>query len=302
MPRKRTLKPGYFTNEDLAGECSPLARLLFAGLWCWGDRLGRIQDRPRKIRVEILPYDEVDGDALLWELSDHGFIERYHAGGLDVIQVCEFDEHQDPHPREAASELPGPEQGSPRVRPRCGQGSPGEEPGNACPSRPSSSLEKQLLSGLASQAAEPASPAEPTAAQPTTAGAGEGTATGRAGKAPSLAKPTDPRFAPLRAAWEAEYEAVHREPYRWQGPADARGLHRVIAVPVEQFRERARRGLTAIGFLRCGTVAKLTGGEVWSQLTATVAPSAKPRRQMGEVSNWDDPLVATQTLADVGPK
>lgn len=87
---------------------------------------------------------------------------------------------------------------------------------------------------------------------------------------------TDPRFAPLRAAWCEEFTAARGgAEYRWQGPADAKGIHRVIAVPIEEFRERARRGLNAIGFLRCGTVAKLTSGEVWNQLAGAGPPGPK---------------------------
>ena len=48
MARARNIKPGFFANENLA-ECDPLARLLFAGLWCLADREGRLEDRPKRI-------------------------------------------------------------------------------------------------------------------------------------------------------------------------------------------------------------------------------------------------------------
>jgi len=35
--RARNIKPGFFSNEDLA-ECSPWSRLCFAGLWLLADR------------------------------------------------------------------------------------------------------------------------------------------------------------------------------------------------------------------------------------------------------------------------
>lgn len=99
---------------------------------------------------------------------------------------------------------------------------------------------------------------------------------GDEGKKAAGKKTTDPRFAPLRAAWEQEFAATHAgAAYRWQGPPDAKGIHRVIAVPVEEFREVARRGLNATGFLRCGTVAKLTSGEVWNQLAGTGPPGPR---------------------------
>jgi hypothetical protein len=64
MARARNIKPGFFLNDELA-ECEPLARLLFAGLWCIADREGRLEDKPKRIKVEILPYDDCDIDYLL---------------------------------------------------------------------------------------------------------------------------------------------------------------------------------------------------------------------------------------------
>jgi len=54
VARARNIKPGFFKNDQLA-ECHPLARLLFAGLWCEADRAGRLKDRPKRLKVECLP-------------------------------------------------------------------------------------------------------------------------------------------------------------------------------------------------------------------------------------------------------
>lgn len=100
-------------------------------------------------------------------------------------------------------------------------------------------------------------------------------------------KRTDPRFGPLRAVWEEEFRTANAgQDYRWQGPADAKGIHRVISVAVEEFRARARRGLRAVGFLRCGTVAKLTSGEVWNQLAGSApGPPAGKRPGMAPMGS-----------------
>lgn len=111
MARARNIKPGFFTNDMLA-ECTPLARLLFAGLWLHCDREGRMEDRPKKIKAEILPYDSCDADALLGELEKYGFIIRYSHGDRRYIQVTNFGKHQNPHIKEAASEIPAPGQHS----------------------------------------------------------------------------------------------------------------------------------------------------------------------------------------------
>ena len=105
MARARNIKPGFFTNDQL-GELPPLARLLFAGLWTLCDREGRVEDRPKKIKAELLPYDACDGDELLSMLADAGFISRYEVGEKRVIQVLEFAKHQNPHVKEGPSSLP----------------------------------------------------------------------------------------------------------------------------------------------------------------------------------------------------
>lgn len=108
MARARNIKPGFFTN-DLLSECQPLARLLFQGLWCHADREGRIEDRPKKLKAEILPYDEADAETLLSELEVRGFVIRYESGGKRYLQVVNFCKHQNPHVKEQASEIPAPD-------------------------------------------------------------------------------------------------------------------------------------------------------------------------------------------------
>lgn len=106
MARSRNIKPSFFTN-DLLAECEPLARILFAGLWTIADREGRLHDRPKKIKVEVLPYDQCDVDALLWQLAGRGFIARYSENNDRFIQIIAFSKHQNPHLKEAVSEIPG---------------------------------------------------------------------------------------------------------------------------------------------------------------------------------------------------
>ncbi|MFV1944226.1 phage replication protein [Pseudomonas luteola] len=108
MARARNIKPGFFANELLA-ECDPLARILFAGLWCLADREGRLEDRAKRIRAELLPYDMCDADVLLNQLQEHGFILRYERDGKRLIQVLNFGKHQNPHVKEGKSILPAPE-------------------------------------------------------------------------------------------------------------------------------------------------------------------------------------------------
>ena len=111
--RARNLKPGFFRNEYLSN-LDPLARLLFVGLWCLADREGRLEDRPGKIKIEVLPSDDCDVEQMLEDLArpqgpnGERFIRRYLVEGKRCIQVLNFLRHQNPHIREAASLLPAP--------------------------------------------------------------------------------------------------------------------------------------------------------------------------------------------------
>lgn len=119
MARSRNIKPGFFTN-DVLGELPALTRLLFAGMWTICDRAGRLEDRPKKIRAEVLPYDDCDPEAMLQDLEKHGFILRYEAGGVRAIQVLAWEKHQNPHVKEGASTIPAPIQpGASMVQEQC---------------------------------------------------------------------------------------------------------------------------------------------------------------------------------------
>jgi len=103
--RARNIKPSFFKNEFLA-ECDPLARLLFIGLWCAADKNGFIEYRPKRLKIEILPYDSCNLTELLESLSNYGFITIWckEVDGSDpvreFIEVDTFLVHQKPHVNE----------------------------------------------------------------------------------------------------------------------------------------------------------------------------------------------------------
>lgn len=105
MARARNIKPGLFKNEVLV-ELPVFCRLLFIGLWTLADREGRLEDRPKRIKLELFPYDSDDTDAAIKALADSGFIERYEVAGNKVIQIVNFIKHQAPHGTEKDSKLP----------------------------------------------------------------------------------------------------------------------------------------------------------------------------------------------------
>jgi hypothetical protein len=107
MARVRDLNPGFFLDDELA-DLPPLNRLLFAGLWCLADREGRLRDRPRQIKHQVLPYDECDVDEMLTRLHDASFIYRYEDGGSQYIAIPTWKRYQKPHYKEVPSIIPPP--------------------------------------------------------------------------------------------------------------------------------------------------------------------------------------------------
>ena len=109
--RTRLLRPGFFTNEQLA-RLPVRARLLFAGLWCLADREGRLEDRPERIRAAVFPYERINVAPLIQTLADARIVKRYECASSRYIALPNFCKHQHPHPREAPSLLPPPPTGS----------------------------------------------------------------------------------------------------------------------------------------------------------------------------------------------
>src|ERR1041384_8749224 len=108
MGRIRTIKPDFFIDEDIA-RLEPITRLLFIGLWTLADREGRLEDRPERIRLQLLGYDQIDINSLLNELSSCGFIVRYKHNDRAYIAIRTFLKHQCPHVKERSSTIPAPE-------------------------------------------------------------------------------------------------------------------------------------------------------------------------------------------------
>lgn len=115
MARIRTIKPSFFRHGELfdAEQQSGLPlRVAYAGLWTIADREGRFKWKPRDIKVEVLPYDDVNMDAVLAALEAGKFIQVYTANGQKYAYIPAFSEHQHINKNEAASTLPAPSKNS----------------------------------------------------------------------------------------------------------------------------------------------------------------------------------------------
>ncbi|WP_233854057.1 hypothetical protein [Paraburkholderia sp. HD33-4] len=119
MARIRTIKPEFFTSEDIVSLSMP-ARLLYIALWCEADREGRFLWKPRTFKMRYFPADDLDIFSICNELLEKGLVKLYRFDGNtdfdkeiekeeDVLAfVPKFSLHQHINPREAASVLPQP--------------------------------------------------------------------------------------------------------------------------------------------------------------------------------------------------
>ena len=105
MARIRTIKPEFFTSEDIVN-LSPLARLLYIALWCEADREGRLVWRPKTFKMRYFPADKCDIDLICNEILDAGLISQY---GDCYAFIPTFHSHQHINPRESKTQLPEPQ-------------------------------------------------------------------------------------------------------------------------------------------------------------------------------------------------
>lgn len=124
MARIRTIKPEFFTSEDIVS-LSPLARLLYVATWCEADKEGRMAWKPMTFKLRYFPGDNCDIKALCQELVDAKLVVLYGDG---LAYIPKFGAHQHINPRESASQLPEPD-ASPRVATRQSRDSDAQEEG-----------------------------------------------------------------------------------------------------------------------------------------------------------------------------
>jgi hypothetical protein len=105
MARIRTIKPEFFTSEDIFG-LTPLARLFYVSLWCEADREGRLEWKVGTLKARYLPADNCDINSLAQELIDMGLIVLYEVDGKKYAEIPTFVEHQIINNREAESKIP----------------------------------------------------------------------------------------------------------------------------------------------------------------------------------------------------
>lgn len=110
MARIRTIKPEFPQSQSM-GRVSRDARLLFVLLWTIADDSGRTRAASRMLASLLFPYDTDAAkhiDDWLSELEREGCIVRYQVNRDDLLEICNWRDHQKID-RPSASRFPGPE-------------------------------------------------------------------------------------------------------------------------------------------------------------------------------------------------
>lgn len=105
----RTIKPSFFRHEKLfeIEEKSQLPiRLAFIGLLTCCDREGRFRWRPRQLKLDVLPYDNVDFSTILDLLAENAFITQYVVENETYGCFLSWHKHQYINGREQDSRIP----------------------------------------------------------------------------------------------------------------------------------------------------------------------------------------------------
>lgn len=94
MARNRMLSPEFWLDEDLA-RLSAHARLLYQGLWgICDDHHATLPNRPEWIKAQVFPYEDVNIQQLLTELSESGRIVLFLSENKEYWHVKNFFKYQ----------------------------------------------------------------------------------------------------------------------------------------------------------------------------------------------------------------
>ncbi len=122
MARIRTIKPEFWTDEKIV-TLTPLARLLFIGMWNFVDDYGRAEFSPLRLKMQILPADNLDISEILGEIRGESMIVIYTVDNKEYFEVCNFSKHQKVDKRSDSKHPPPPSPAEfPRALPLEGKG------------------------------------------------------------------------------------------------------------------------------------------------------------------------------------
>lgn len=97
MPRNRMIKTEFWTDEKI-GRLTPIARLMFIGLWNLSDDYGVVKGSAVYVKSQLFAYDEsiTSGDVSEWinGLCDTGMLLRFTVRDEQLLYIANFRKHQ----------------------------------------------------------------------------------------------------------------------------------------------------------------------------------------------------------------
>lgn len=108
MARIRTIKPDFFTSEDI-GELTVNSRLLYIALWTQADKEGKLKFNKVYLKAVTMPYEPNLFMSCIEELERNKHIVIYEIDGKKFLKLPTFIKHQKCHHTEAESALPDPD-------------------------------------------------------------------------------------------------------------------------------------------------------------------------------------------------
>lgn len=109
--RIRTIKPEFFRHLELYQleiVTELPIRVAYAGLWTVVDREGRFRWQPEILKLDVLPFDNLDFSRVLDALLTRGFLVRYEISKKLYGYIPTFKTHQFINNKEMQSKIPPP--------------------------------------------------------------------------------------------------------------------------------------------------------------------------------------------------
>ena len=105
MARIRSIHPGLYTDEGFM-ELSMTCRVLLPALWihAWDD--GVFEWRPKRLKAQIFPADNIDVEPLLTELQNLDFVRCFEINGQKYGAIKNFRKFQSPQRPNSSNLLP----------------------------------------------------------------------------------------------------------------------------------------------------------------------------------------------------
>jgi hypothetical protein len=96
MARNRSISPDFWTRETVI-DCTAMTRLLFIGLWNFADDFGVQPLRPRTIRMQVFPGDELSNDtvrAMIKEPTSRNLVRIHEVDEQEYVSIADWEQFQ----------------------------------------------------------------------------------------------------------------------------------------------------------------------------------------------------------------